>query len=159
MDTSIRGIGEASLYVDDVTDAEQWYNTVLDLETVRRGDHYCFLDTGASSDARQRVLLFDPAETCDQENTPPHGATGPGHIALDIPYSAVDHWRDALDNYDVPIEAEQEWPSGDHSLYFRDPYDNSIELWGRQRLDEDEWSVTVAERLREMQEAVTGMFQ
>jgi catechol 2,3-dioxygenase-like lactoylglutathione lyase family enzyme len=47
----------------------------------------------------------------------------------------MDAWRDHLAARGVDIEAEVQWPRGGHSLYFRDPAGNSLELaspriWG-----------------------------
>ena len=44
-------------------------------------------------------------------------------------------WRERLREYRVAIEHEEAWPRGGHSLYFRDPAGNSVELitpglWG-----------------------------
>jgi catechol 2,3-dioxygenase-like lactoylglutathione lyase family enzyme len=44
-------------------------------------------------------------------------------------------WRERLAENGVPLEAEVRWPNGGHSLYFRDPAGNSVELvtprtWG-----------------------------
>ena len=40
----------------------------------------------------------------------------------------VDAWRDHVRRHQVDIETEITWPMGGHSLYFRDPSGNSIEL-------------------------------
>jgi catechol 2,3-dioxygenase-like lactoylglutathione lyase family enzyme len=44
-------------------------------------------------------------------------------------------WQEPLQQQGVTIEAQVAWPSGGHSLYFRDPAGNSLELttpttWG-----------------------------
>lgn len=130
MAPEILGPGETCLYVDDVDDAEDWYQDVLDLDTVFGGDHYRFMELGEEGPARQYLILFDPNYTMDQADTPPHGTTDSTHLALDTPLPELDDWRDHLTQHNVEIEAEKT-RNGDHSIYFRDPYNNSLELYGR----------------------------
>jgi hypothetical protein len=40
----------------------------------------------------------------------------------------IDPWRDHLGREGIAIEAEVAWPEGGHSIYFRDPSGNSVEL-------------------------------
>jgi hypothetical protein len=40
----------------------------------------------------------------------------------------MDAWRERLVAHGVEIEHEQEWSQGTHSIYFRDPDNNSLEL-------------------------------
>lgn len=130
MPPEIMGPGETALYVDDVDAAEEWYGAVLDLDTVFGGDHYRFLDLNGTGHSRQYLILFDPDYTMDQDDTPAHGTTDSIHLALDVALDDLDDWRDHLSDCNVTIEAEKQ-RNGDHSLYFRDPYDNSLELYGR----------------------------
>lgn len=123
----VSGIREAPLYVDDIDAAEDWYNEVLGLETAFRGEAYCFLDI--ASDPQQYAILFDPDSTTEQEATPPHGTDKSTHLALGIDPDDLEGWREQLDEYDIDIEQETAWEFGDHSIYFRDPDDNSIELY------------------------------
>jgi catechol 2,3-dioxygenase-like lactoylglutathione lyase family enzyme len=46
-------------------------------------------------------------------------------------------WQEHLQRQGVTIEAQVTWPRGGHSIYFRDPAGNSVELttpstWGLQ---------------------------
>jgi catechol 2,3-dioxygenase-like lactoylglutathione lyase family enzyme len=87
-------------------------------------------------------LVFNPARTADvhEENAgsiavPPHGATGPGHVAFAVADADLDDWRSHLSARRITIEREISWPNGGRSLYLRDPAGNSIELasprlWG-----------------------------
>lgn len=66
---------------------------------------------------------------------PAHGTTGAGHMAFRIHADEIEAWRARLAAANVPLESEIEWPQGGHSLYFRDPAGNSLELatpqlWG-----------------------------
>ncbi len=98
------------------------------------GDHYRFLDLNGTGRSREYLILFDPEYTTDQTATPPHGTTDSTHLALDVALDDLEDWRDHLDRHDVAIEAEKT-RNGDHSLYFRDPYDNSLELYGRDTVE------------------------
>lgn len=127
MAPDVDGIREAPLYVEDLDVAEDWYNEVLGIETAFRGETYCFLDI--ASDPQQYAILFDPDRTMEQEATPPHGTDQTTHLALGIDHDDLEDWRERLDEYDIEIEQETAWDFGDHSIYFRDPSDNSIELY------------------------------
>jgi catechol 2,3-dioxygenase-like lactoylglutathione lyase family enzyme len=81
------------------------------------------------------LLVFRPQSTRLGDRLPAHGTDGSGHFAMGI--AAADHgaWRDRLIEHGVVIEHEEAWPHGGHSLYFRDPADNLVELitpgvWG-----------------------------
>jgi catechol 2,3-dioxygenase-like lactoylglutathione lyase family enzyme len=54
---------------------------------------------------------------------------------LEIDKEDIPTWREHLGQNGVEIEMEVTWPSGGHSLFFRDPAGNSVELttpqtWG-----------------------------
>ena len=126
------GIHEAALYADDLDAADRFW-TSLGLPRIGSADgRHVFFRVGADM-----LLVFDPAATAVLGGAvPPHGARGPGHVALSVPdANALEAWRRRLDEVGVPIESELTWPSGGRSLYFRDPAGNSIELitagsWG-----------------------------
>jgi len=125
------GVHEASLYVDDLVAAERfWRRLGLQLVGKRDGRHVFFRA------GRDMILVFDPVTARQSDGVPPHGADGPGHVALDVPdLDALDRWKAHLDLAGVEIEHEHEWPSGGRSVYFRDPAGNSLELitrgtWG-----------------------------
>jgi catechol 2,3-dioxygenase-like lactoylglutathione lyase family enzyme len=128
----LEGVHEAALYADDLEAAERFWRR-LGLPFVGRaeGRHVFFR---AGSDL---VLVFSAAATLKGGGAvPPHGASGAGHVALSVPdAAALEAWRRRLALAGVAIEAEHSWPAGGHSLYFRDPAGNSIELitrgsWG-----------------------------
>jgi tRNA(adenine34) deaminase len=128
----LEGVHEAALYAHDLPASERFWRR-LGLRVIGRAEgRHVFLRAG-----RDLVLVFDPRATSRAGGTvPPHGAEGPGHVALSVPdVAALEAWRQRLARAAVPIEAETEWPTGGRSLYFRDPAGNSIELitrgsWG-----------------------------
>ena len=120
-----RGVLEASLYVDDLAAAESFYREVLGLELHSRQEgRHVFFRCGTTM-----VLLFEPHATDDDdESVPPHGCDGPGHLCFAVAKEELQAWRDQLGRHGVAIEQEVEWPHGGHSIYFRDPAGNSLEL-------------------------------
>jgi catechol 2,3-dioxygenase-like lactoylglutathione lyase family enzyme len=128
----IRNIVETSAYVDDLDSAERFYRDVLGLEVIgREANRHVFFRVG-NADV---LLVFNASETLKGQAPPPHGASGPGHYAFGIAADALDYWRRRLRDQGVIIETEIAWPRGGHSIYFRDPAGNSVELitpglWG-----------------------------
>lgn len=130
--TTIQAVVETSLYGDDLAAMESFYTDVLGLTVVDKDPgRHIFLRVGAAS----VLLLFNPSTTRQHELFPPHGAFGPGHAAFGIRADQLEIWRSRLTDHQVAIEREIDWPRGGHSIYFRDPAGNSIELitpgvWG-----------------------------
>ena len=126
------GVVESCLYVNDLTQAEQFYGEVLGLQVVTRLEgRHLFLRCGG-----QMVLLFIAAKSkLPGDDLPPHGAQGAGHLAFSVRLNELDSWKSRLTQSGVPIELDYQWPQGGRSLYFRDPAGNSLELttpaiWG-----------------------------
>ena len=123
--TKIQRIAEAVLYVDDLPAATHFYQDVLQLPLTYSFGDSSFLQTGPDS----TLILFDRERLRRRQSViPAHGADGAGHVA----FAALPHemaaWRERLLQMGVEIEHEQRWPQGTHSIYFRDPAGNSIEL-------------------------------
>lgn len=126
---------EACLYVDDLAAAEGFYARVFGLTFLSRVEgRHVFFRCGDGM-----FLLFNPQTTIQPGNSssgvPTHGAHGPGHVAFAMRDAEVDAWREHLKKNGVEIEKEMSWPGGGHSIYFRDPAGNSVELatpkvWG-----------------------------
>lgn len=128
---------EAALYVDDLAEAERFYGDVLGLERIARVEgRHVFFRCGAAV-----LLLFDPDAT-DRPPAPdarlpvpPHGARGAGHLCFSATAEEIARWKEHLESRNIAIEADFEWPKGGRSIYFRDPFGNSLEfaeprLWG-----------------------------
>jgi catechol 2,3-dioxygenase-like lactoylglutathione lyase family enzyme len=123
--TTVRGVAEAVLYVDDLPEATRFYRNVLGLPLSASFEDASFLQTGRDS----TLILFDRHQLKSRQSAiPQHGAVGPGHVALAVPHEEMGAWRERLGAHGVAIEHEQDWPQGTHSIYFRDPAGNSVEL-------------------------------
>lgn len=129
---AIEHLVETSIYADDLDAAERFYSDVLGLAAhAKEAGRHVFFHVGDQS----VLLVFRPELTLKGDRLPPHGARGPGHLALGIAPEDLDAWRQRLREHRVEIEHEESWPRGGHSLYFRDPAGNSVELitpgvWG-----------------------------
>lgn len=123
--TTITGVAEAVLYVSDLDRAAAFYTAVLGLALTAGFAEARFLQAGPNS----TVILFN-AEGIKRRTSviPSHGAIGEGHLALAVPAEEMDAWRERLVEHGVAIEHEQDWSQGTHSIYFRDPDNNSLEL-------------------------------
>lgn len=126
------GILEAALYAVDLKKAESFYKDVLGLKVRERSENrHVFFQCG-----NVMLLIFNPEVTSQSGGiVPPHGTTGGGHVAFVIKPSEFEEWREHLSKNEISIEKEVDWEQGSHSIYFRDPAGNSIELttfktWG-----------------------------
>ena len=121
----VQRILETCLYVEDLDAAERFYADVLGLERFARAEgRHVFFRCGEGV-----FLLFEPTATLQPNgDVPTHGASGPGHVAFAMARADIPAWREQLHRNSVAIEAEITWPTGGHSLYFRDPSGNSVEL-------------------------------
>ena len=120
---------EAALYVDDLDAAEDFYGQILGLEKIQRAtNRHVFYRIGGSV-----LLLFIADETEKPPSNPelpvpPHGARGPGHVCLVLTREEIAVMRKHLLDWNIPIDAEFDWPNGALSLYVRDPAGNSVEF-------------------------------
>jgi catechol 2,3-dioxygenase-like lactoylglutathione lyase family enzyme len=128
----IEAVVETSVYADDLEQAEAFYRDVLGLPVLahEQGRHV-FFQVGAAG----VLLVFRADATLRGDSLPGHGSRGPGHFALGVRAGALDSWRRRLAQHGVAVEKEVQWPRGGHSLYFRDPAGNSVEVltpgvWG-----------------------------
>ncbi|MFW6096792.1 MAG: VOC family protein [Chloroflexota bacterium] len=123
--TDILRIAEAVLYVDDLPEATRFYQDILQLPLTASFGDASFLQTGRDS----TLILFDRQKLRQRESViPSHGADGQGHVAFAVEAEEMATWRARLRELGVDIEHEQNWPQGTHSIYFRDPAGNSVEL-------------------------------
>jgi catechol 2,3-dioxygenase-like lactoylglutathione lyase family enzyme len=124
------GVLETALYVDDLDAAEHFYRDVLGLTKI-------FAVSGRMLAFRCQesvLLLFNPQYT-ERERVvvnggaiPLHGAHGAGHMAFRVAKSELEALRQHFRAAGVVVESEVSWPNGAHSIYFRDPAGNSLEV-------------------------------
>jgi len=124
-------IFETVLYAEDLAAAERFYHEALGLEVLERSNLTVVFRCGGGV-----LLIFDPRKSAAPDrDVSSHGTTGVGHIAFAAKPEDLDAWREQLRQAGVPIEREVDWDEGGHSIYFRDPAGNVVELapptiWG-----------------------------
>jgi catechol 2,3-dioxygenase-like lactoylglutathione lyase family enzyme len=124
-------IFETVLYAEDLAAAERFYHEALGLEVIERGNLMVVFRCGGGV-----LLIFDPRKSAAPDrDVSSHGTTGVGHIAFAAKPEDLGAWREQLRQAGVPIEREVDWDAGGHSIYFRDPAGNVVELapptiWG-----------------------------
>jgi len=124
-------IFETVLYAEDLAAAERFYHEALGLEVIERNNLTVVFRCGGGV-----LLIFDLRKSAAPDrDVPSHGTTGVGHIAFAAKPEDLDAWREQLRQAGVPIEREVDWDEGWHSIYFRDPAGNVVELapptiWG-----------------------------
>ena len=124
-------IFETVVYAEDLAAAERFYHEALGLEVLERSNLTVVFRCGGGV-----LLIFDPRKSAAPDrDVPSHGTTAVGHIAFAAKPEDLDAWREQLRQAGVPIEREVDWDEGGHSIYFRDPAGNVVELapptiWG-----------------------------
>lgn len=128
----VRKVLETCLYCRDLAAAKKFYREVLGCRlSAEVPDRHVFFKLDEAM-----LLIFNPDATMEHgAPVPPHGAYGEGHVAFAISEQEFSRWQSHLEEKNVSIEAQIDWPGGGRSLYFRDPGNNSIELatprtWG-----------------------------
>jgi catechol 2,3-dioxygenase-like lactoylglutathione lyase family enzyme len=127
---SLRGVFETALYAQDLAAADRFYGEVLGLRRIRSMPGRMVVFTCRDS----ILLIFNPNSTEKEQiivngaAIPLHGTRGAGHVAFRVPAAEIVAWRERLCSGKVAIESEVSWPNGAHSIYFRDPAGNSLEL-------------------------------
>lgn len=126
------GVLETCVYATDLQAAERFYSEVLCLEVLsREPGRHVFFRCGQGV-----FLVFNPERTESTDgDVAAHGARGAVHVAFAVSETELPGWREQLATHAVAIEMEVAWPRGGHSIYFRDPAANCIELatprlWG-----------------------------
>jgi len=125
----VRRVLETALYVEDLDRAVRFYERVIGLSAISRGDRLVGMDAGEGT----VLLLFrrgatDSGASSGGGQIPPHDGEGPAHFAFAIDSRDLDSWRRHLADAGVEIESEVSWERGGKSVYFRDPDGHSVEL-------------------------------
>jgi len=125
----VSGVLETSLYVADLTRAQEFYQRVFGFETFVYDGRMCALGVPGS----QVLLLFKHGSTDVPAPTPggvipPHHGAGALHVCFSIPFGELNAWETHLHAQGVNIESRVKWPRGGTSFYFRDPDGHSVEI-------------------------------
>jgi catechol 2,3-dioxygenase-like lactoylglutathione lyase family enzyme len=125
----VSGLLETSLYVDDVGRASEFYARVFGFEIMIQDQRFCAMSVAA----KQVLLLFQKGSSTSVTvvpggNIPPHDGAGELHLAFSVPAEALPAWEARLMEKGVLVESKVAWPRGGHSIYFRDPDRNLVEL-------------------------------
>ena len=115
---------ETALYVEDMAAAERFYSEVLELPLLEKGTDRMLVYTVGDD---MLLICFAP-ETLKRTSVPPHGATGPGHMAFEVDENEYDIWKKYLTEKQVKIEKEVTWKSAARSMYFYDSSGNVLEI-------------------------------
>ncbi|HLZ10017.1 MAG TPA: VOC family protein [Chloroflexota bacterium] len=126
---TVAGILESSLYVEDMGRSVAFYQAVFDFPIVLSATR---LTTLKVSD-RDVLILFKRggsinSATAGEPMISGHDAIGEIHLAFAITAADLDTWRTRLSRHGIAIESEADWDGGSHSLYFRDPDRNLLEV-------------------------------
>jgi catechol-2,3-dioxygenase len=125
----LNGIIETAIHVRDLSASASFYQQVLGLEVIERGERLCALSVAG----RHLLLLFleggstEPVETAGGI-IPPHDGSGSLHFAFAIDRSELAPWEQRLREQGVAVESRVDWQLGGTSLYFRDPDGHLVEL-------------------------------
>jgi catechol 2,3-dioxygenase-like lactoylglutathione lyase family enzyme len=123
------GVLETVLYAKDLAAAEAFYRDALGMESFAKvAGRHLFYRCGD-----QVLLIFNPDATKVPAApgtlpVPPHGMDGEGHVCFRASADEIDAWRQRLEDSNIVIEADFEWPGGGRSIYFRDPAGNCLEF-------------------------------
>jgi len=120
---AVTGIIEAALYVDDVSRAVTFYETVLGFETIELDERLTAMSVGG----RQVLLVCKRGASASLADVP-HDATGRQHVAFSTAEADMDAWAARLRAHGVAIDRDRRWDRGGRSLYFRDPEGHTLEL-------------------------------
>lgn len=120
----INKIKETCLYIQDLQATREFYESVLGFPVIgMRQRRHVFFRAGSSV-----LLCFIPEVTKVEQDLPPHYATGPQHIAFEVPKETYTAWKEKIALAGVKIIHNQIWNDQLQSFYFHDPEGNLLEI-------------------------------
>ncbi|MEE8458390.1 MAG: VOC family protein [Phycisphaerales bacterium] len=134
--TSIRGLGEIALRVDDLDGMRAFYEDVVGLRLMKRFEHAVFLRIAEGYGGHTQILaLFDRAAAPNRPDffeTTFRGVDQPGspldHLAFEIDLSNIETERRRLESLGVEIKPDEFGFVHWRSIFFRDPEGNMVEF-------------------------------
>ena len=126
--TSVRGLGEIALRVNNLDVMQKFYEEVIGLLPMKRFPNATFFKIADGYDGHTQVLaLFDRSQTPDYRGTDAATSTV-DHIAFEITLADFTDERKRLESLGLQVEtAEHAWVHW-RSLYVTDPEGNRVEL-------------------------------
>ncbi len=134
--TSVRGLGEIALRVDDLEGMLAFYENVVGLELMKRFEHAVFFRIADGFGGHTQILaLFDRAAAPPRPDffaTTFRGVDQPGssldHLAFEIELSSIEPEKGRLESLGVDVKpVEFGWVHW-RSIFFRDPEGNTVEF-------------------------------
>ena len=129
---NIARIKETCIYVTDLHRTKAFYTDLLGLPLISMVENrHVFFKAGESV-----LLCFIAAQTLQEEELPPHGASGCIHFAFEVAGSEYEAALKKLKDVGIDILHHHVWKGGLRSFYFHDPDQNLVEvieegLWDR----------------------------
>lgn len=126
---ALSGLLETALYVLDMERSVRFFEEVLELKAMLRGERLTAFDAGAGG----VLLVFKRgASLADMQSergvVPGHDGSGPLHMAFAIPEASYEEWLSHLRKSGTRLRGEMHWESGARSIYFEDPDEHVLEL-------------------------------
>jgi catechol-2,3-dioxygenase len=131
-DHRIKGLGEASIRVKNLDAMQKFYEEVVGLEVLNRGDSFAFFKIAQGyAGHTQNLALFDASDRMFLENKSPQLNSDQStlhHIALNISLEDFESEEKRLEGLGLKVTATvHEWLHV-RSLYFFDPEGNLLEF-------------------------------
>lgn len=131
-DRTIKGLGEASIRVNDLKAMQKFYKEVVGLEVLRQEEDYVFFKITegygghtqnlALFEAGNRIFLEDKSPTVNPQQSTLH------HIAFNIALEDFESEQRRLEGLGVKVQATEHAWIHVRSLYFADPEGNTVEF-------------------------------
>jgi catechol 2,3-dioxygenase-like lactoylglutathione lyase family enzyme len=120
---------ETCLYAEDLDRLARFYEELFGWKPMAGDERF----RGFGVNRGSVLLLFRKGATRQDFTTPrgvipAHDGVPGGHIGLAIAATDWEPWKRRLAELSITIESVVNWPRGGHSLYFRDPEGNLVEL-------------------------------
>ncbi|WMJ72454.1 VOC family protein [Cytophagaceae bacterium ABcell3] len=127
----IKRIKETCLYVDNLDRTQAFYQEKLGLKLINRsGNRHVFFRAGESV-----LLCFNPEETKNDQELPPHAGYGTLHLAFEVSVDEYNDWKQKVESANIEVLQETSWRNDLKSFYFHDPDGHLLEIvmegiWG-----------------------------
>jgi catechol-2,3-dioxygenase len=131
-DRRVKGLGEVSIRVKNLDVMQKFYEEVIGLEVLGRGESQVFFKIAEGyAGHTQNLALFDASNRMFLENKSPQLNSDQStlhHITLNIALEDFESERRRLEGLGIKVNATiHEWIHV-HSMYFSDPEGNLLEF-------------------------------